>query len=83
MHLIKKQMQDFLITLAEEQSSFINLFGTKGDTLIPLSFLDQILSAYFFFNYYFTTFVEVKIYINGVIASSLSLLKVTLRGLSR
>ena len=47
MHLIEKQLQDFLITLAEEQSSFINLFGTKGDTLIPLSFLDQILSAEF------------------------------------
>ena len=47
MHLIEKQLQDFLITLAEEQSSFINLFGTGGDTLIPLSFLDQILSAEF------------------------------------
>ena len=49
--------------LTVSQDSPLTLFGTGGDTFIPLFLLDQILSADFFFK----LFLEVKIDIDRVI----------------
>ena len=51
--------------LLELPSPLLTLFGTGEDIFIPLSLLDQILSADFFKN--LQTFSEVKMYINWVI----------------
>ena len=52
--------------LARDTIKSLNPIWHGGDTFIPLSLLDQILSADFF-SKRFQIFLEVKIYINRVI----------------
>ena len=56
----------FYVYTIQPAVCLLTLFGTGGDTFIPLSFLDQILSADFFFKN-FQTFFELKFDINRVI----------------